>query len=421
MEKTAPKRLAAVTTPRVPEIEGLRAVAAWSIVVFHVWVFTSSATLTWNLGPFTAFVSPLQSGVTLFFVLSGFLLYRPIAAAVIDAKSGPPIRRYLHNRALRILPAYWAILTIVVFVLDSAAVGASGHGFVAGRAADAKTFVVQLLLVQNLLPHTIWSGIPPTWSLTVEVAFYLLLPLLGVGAMLFARGAPGSRRRIIAAAGPVVAMLLLGGAGKALVAVLSAGPERATVSNWHGVLDRSILTHADLFGFGMGAACVLVLWERGLGHRLMPLLSKAVARPLAYFGLPTLFLGYYLLPPYVYDAAIALLAALVLVRLVTAGRTAERPASRTGRLLVHRFTLAAGRSSYSVFLWNFPLLGFFSMHHLLLGGHGWTAFVANLAIAGTAIAGLSALTYRFVEAPALRLKHGAHNRGAAVPAPTPAA
>ena len=77
------------STSRLWEIEGLRAVAAWSIVVFHVWVFSSPAVLGWNLGPFTAFVSPLQSGVTLFFVLSGFLLYRPIAAALLDAAQGP--------------------------------------------------------------------------------------------------------------------------------------------------------------------------------------------------------------------------------------------------------------------------------------------------------------------------------------------
>ena len=70
---------------RLWKIEGLRAVAAWSIVVFHLWVFSSPAVLGWNLGPFTAFVSPLQSGVTLFFVLSGFLLYRPIAAGLLDA------------------------------------------------------------------------------------------------------------------------------------------------------------------------------------------------------------------------------------------------------------------------------------------------------------------------------------------------
>src|SRR5882724_6110621 len=93
-------------------VEALRGVAAWSIVCFHIWLFTSSAKLTWNLGPATVFMQPLQSGVTLFFVLSGFLLYRPF----INGR--PSIGRYFRNRALRILPAYWAVL-IAVFALGA--------------------------------------------------------------------------------------------------------------------------------------------------------------------------------------------------------------------------------------------------------------------------------------------------------------
>src|SRR5439155_27326489 len=116
------------TSSRLWEVEGLRAVAAWSIVVFHVWIFSSPAILDWNLGPLTAFVSPLQSGVTLFFVLSGFLLYRPIAAALLDATAAPPAWKYLCNRALRLLPAYGVTLLLLVVALRSASLGASGQG-----------------------------------------------------------------------------------------------------------------------------------------------------------------------------------------------------------------------------------------------------------------------------------------------------
>jgi peptidoglycan/LPS O-acetylase OafA/YrhL len=401
---------------RLWEIEGLRALAAWSIVVFHVWVYSTPAVLDWNLGPFTAFVSPLQSGVTLFFVLSGFLLYRPIAAAVLDGTPGPSVWRYLRNRALRILPAYWVILVLVVFVLRSASLGASGHDVVAGPLTHPRTFFLDVFLVQTYVPHGIWSGILPAWSLTIEVAFYLLLPVLGLAAIAFARGRVHGRRRIAAALGPVLFMLLLGALGKILVAVYAHGPERATTSNWHGVLDRSILTHADLFGFGMAAAFVLLLWERGLGAQLKGLLSARLSRPLAYIGLPTLFLGYYLLAPYIYDAAVALLASFVLVRLLAAnGRGGAQ-----SRFLTQRWTVAAGRRSYSVFLWNYPALAFLSTHNLLAGGNSAGAFLLNLLIAAPAIAVLSALTYRFVEAPALRLKQKRRTRAAALPATNPA-
>ena len=58
--------------------------------------------------------------------------------------------------------------------------------------------------------------------------------------------------------------------------------------------------------------------------------------------------------------------------------------------------------------------------HLLAGGNGAGAFLLDLAIAVPAIAILSALTYRFVEAPALRLKQRRRTRAAAVPATNPA-
>jgi peptidoglycan/LPS O-acetylase OafA/YrhL len=405
---------------RLWEIEGLRAVAAWSIVIFHVWVFTSPAVFEWNLGPLTAFVSPLQSGVTLFFVLSGFLLYRPVAAALLDGERGPATLAYLRNRALRILPAYLVVLLIAGFVLRSASLGISAGGVMGGQLSGDKTLVLDVLLLQTYVPRAIWSGILPAWSLTVEVAFYVLLPLLALAGTWFARGPAQSRRRVAAAAGPPIAMLVLGGLGKTLVGLLSDGSQRADVSSWHGVLDRSLLTHADLFGFGMGAALILLLWERGLADRVKPVLKRELARPLAYVGLPTVFLGYYLMPAYAYDAAVAFLVAVVLLRLLAAKGSSKASAMRSHLFLTHRWTLWAGRRSYSVFLWNYPLLAFLSAHHLLDSGGGAGAFVVNLAIAVPAVAILAALTYRFVEAPALRLKRRRRETATTAPAVLPA-
>src|SRR6058998_2066237 len=156
-QTTMRTRSPAHAASRLREVEGLRAVAASSIVVFHVWIFSSPAILDWNLGPLTAFVSPLQSGVTLFFVLSGFLLYRPIAAALLDATTAPSAWRYLRNRALRILPAYWVILFLVVVALRSASLGASGQGVLTGPLTDPKTFVLNVFLIQTYVPDGIFS------------------------------------------------------------------------------------------------------------------------------------------------------------------------------------------------------------------------------------------------------------------------
>src|SRR5437899_2546960 len=91
---------------RLAALDGLRAVAAGSVLVYHCWLFSSPARLSWNLGPLTTFMQPLQAGVVLFFVLSGFLLYLPIARSIVGGGAKPSTRRYLRNRALRILPAY---------------------------------------------------------------------------------------------------------------------------------------------------------------------------------------------------------------------------------------------------------------------------------------------------------------------------
>src|SRR6266702_5271766 len=93
---------------RLPGVEGLRAIAACSILVFHAWGLTP--THGTRLGPFDRFVPDLQFGVVLFFTLSGFLLYRPFAAAILRAELRPSLRSYVRNRALRIVPAYWFIL-----------------------------------------------------------------------------------------------------------------------------------------------------------------------------------------------------------------------------------------------------------------------------------------------------------------------
>src|SRR5437867_250399 len=91
---------------RLPGIQGVRAVSALSILLLHIWLLSP-----YKHGPLYHYVyANLPVGVTLLFILSSFLLYRPFAAAILRARPLPSIRTYLVNRALRILPAYWIVL-----------------------------------------------------------------------------------------------------------------------------------------------------------------------------------------------------------------------------------------------------------------------------------------------------------------------
>jgi peptidoglycan/LPS O-acetylase OafA/YrhL len=98
---------------RLSGIEGLRAVAALAVLTFHVVLFSPAVgSLPLQLPHHGERVfSGLRFGLTLFFVLSGFLLYRPFVAAAMAKRPLPSIRDYLRRRALRILPAYWVILS----------------------------------------------------------------------------------------------------------------------------------------------------------------------------------------------------------------------------------------------------------------------------------------------------------------------
>ena len=82
--------------------QSFQAIAVVPVVLFHAGVSVFSGGYV---------------GVDIFFVLSGFLLYRPFVRAHLAGTRGPAVGRYLKRRFLRIFPAYWLVLLCVLFVL----------------------------------------------------------------------------------------------------------------------------------------------------------------------------------------------------------------------------------------------------------------------------------------------------------------
>jgi peptidoglycan/LPS O-acetylase OafA/YrhL len=164
---------------------------------------------------FGGYLNDLSFGVTLFFTLSGFLLYRPFANALIRGAERPSYSRYLRNRVLRIAPAYLVILFLSALVLGSVFVRGPGGELDHGRLTDPGLLARAALLVQDYQPGTLLIGIGPAWSLAVEVVFYLVLPLLVMLAWKLAADAPALSRRVVAALAPAALLLVLGLIGKA--------------------------------------------------------------------------------------------------------------------------------------------------------------------------------------------------------------
>jgi peptidoglycan/LPS O-acetylase OafA/YrhL len=246
--------------PRLLGIEGLRATAALSVMLGH---------FNLHLVPDEVVSPALQKilnvagqGLTLFFVLSGFLLFGPFLSA---ANRGAPfnISQYFLNRLLRIYPAYVVIFAITALALGLAYTkavsagdaGVEGTAGTIGRMTDPAAIVANLLLVHTLTPWTIKTGLGVSWSLTTEICFYLVLPLL---ALLAAMAVQLTRRLGLSSTAVVVSLGMIAiGLVCRIVGNAQVHGDAATQfylqwgGNWLAVYLRSILCQADLFGVGM--------------------------------------------------------------------------------------------------------------------------------------------------------------------------
>jgi peptidoglycan/LPS O-acetylase OafA/YrhL len=358
----------------------------------------------------------LALGVILFFSLSGFLLYRPFAAAVVRGAPGPGVGSYLRNRALRILPAYWAILLLAGVVLQVGLLRDDASKLQLGSlTSEPITLVENVLLVQSYNRDTLLTGIGPAWSLVIEVAFYLAVPALAWLAAVLARSATSRLGRRRAALAPPAGMLLVGLGGKA-VAHLVAGSSSGWEADWHSVLARSFLANADLFAFGMALAVLHT--EVRDGAVTLPRRWRAGALAAA---AATALVAVWVVPDGMglgvarYDTLMAVSCSLLLAIVVLPDpRLSRRP--RLLSLLDTRPLVVVGLASYSLFLWHEPLVYWLREHGLTLAGAG--GFLINLIVLAAVAGALAALTYRYVERPAMARKRR-QSPGGDAPPPSP--
>ena len=99
-------------TPRFALFDSLRAIAALSVLVFHLPLV---ARIAFD-NPVKPYLLVLNGGIAVFFLISGFLLYRPFAQARYVGENAPATVLYAQRRALRIVPAYWVALPLVVLL-----------------------------------------------------------------------------------------------------------------------------------------------------------------------------------------------------------------------------------------------------------------------------------------------------------------
>jgi peptidoglycan/LPS O-acetylase OafA/YrhL len=221
---------AAHTERAFPCLDGARALAATAVVATHVAFWTGSDTPTL----FGRAFARMDVGVAIFFVLSGFLLSRPLFRAAAERRAAPRPVAYLWRRAVRILPAYWLTVTVALWFLPG------------NQNAGVGEWVTHLLLVRNYATGPFGEGLAHTWSLSTEVAFYLVLPLLGTCLARLSGPRPDRPVRILAALG---AGAVLGVAW--LIVVWSARAFPVPMDLW-------LPSFAGWFGAGMALAVLSV-------------------------------------------------------------------------------------------------------------------------------------------------------------------
>jgi peptidoglycan/LPS O-acetylase OafA/YrhL len=352
--------------PRAPlrTIEGARGIAALAILAFHVGQVDRG---TW----LQTLTSRFWLGVPLFFVISGFLLFRPFARAAMSGKPRPSLGRYARARVLRIVPAYWLVLTVAIFQLDAglwpltllaAAAAAAGYAWLTrSRPALAVAVVFAAagacaLALFSPGPRRVWYGVSnylllflhagrpglvaPTWSLCIEIAFYAALPVIALAAAAWARRADGPRERGARLALAVSLTIPVGAAY-----FFTVGTAGTFMGRWPAGLPGCI----DEFGIGMLLAVAIELRPRiGAGTSRL-LLSAALAIAVVANVVCVVPSNH----PYEGAAAYALSRLMtVSFALIFASILMRDERTAAGATIGSNACVAAGTISYGIFLWH---------------------------------------------------------------------
>jgi peptidoglycan/LPS O-acetylase OafA/YrhL len=345
----------------LPAVEGMRACAAMGVVVTHVAFQTGHSS-----GAAGRLFGRFDLAVAVFFALSGFLLWRGHAAAARGLGPRPRTGHYLRSRVVRIMPAYLVAVVVILTLLPDA-----DH-------ASPTVWLANLTLTQIYVPLTLTGGLTQMWSLSVEVSFYLALPLLA----LLARRLPVGAR--------VPAIAALAALSWAWGWVPLHGPSGINPLNW-----------PPAFFSWFAAGMLLAEWVHcgvGAPHRLARhRVVMAVVAVLAYLVAASPLAGPEGLVPgtaaqFAVKTAAGSLVAFALVAPLVLDRV-DTP----HRLLGSTAMVTLGRWSYGLFVWHlaalamvFPVLGTFPFTGRM------PSVLALTLIFGWAIA---AVSYALVESP----------------------
>lgn len=312
------------------ELEGLRAIAALAVMLTHIG-FLSGAT---GRDVLPGFLARLDIGVAVFFVLSGFLLFRPHVHAILDGARHPVLRYYVARRMARLMPALFAcLLGTLVLVPES-------------RDASAQAWLANILQLQAWRSEWDLPGLAQLWSLSTEIAFYAVLPLIGLVAARV--GTPSRPGRLL------LWILLLAMIGLGMRAFYHVG---WLPGEWFW--PRTLPLMLDWFSWGMMLAVIAGL--RGRISSLREALHRSGTASLVVAASLFWFLTTWAAGPYdlqtpaawqdwVKHVGYGIVACLVVLPSALGSVTVLT------KVLRSRIVTYLGRISYGFFLWHLPVI-----------------------------------------------------------------
>jgi peptidoglycan/LPS O-acetylase OafA/YrhL len=396
-----------VGTPRqFPCFDGLRAIAVVLVLLLHTaWV--SGFTLRSSLG---IYAGRLEIGVSIFFLISGFLLYRPFVLSHLTGERSPNSRRFWQRRLLRIVPAYWLALTLLTYVFHLVSLGPGWQGV-----------VTHYLFLQIYFPAQVFFGITQAWSLCTEMSFYLVLPLYAWVVRRTSRVHRSPQVRLVRELVGVGVLLVISFVFRYWVLhrplitvshgkfVALCAPNCATRPTLATLMVDWLPAYLDLFALGMLLA-ILSVWfaehrsePRWLQHRLMPWVSWLLAA-VSYWAVshvvndPSIL---YFVKPHVNLERQTLYGIFALL-IIAPAVFGPQDRSLIRRLLRSWPMAGVGVISYGIYLWHLNLIFQF------LDWTGWRPGTIPFWLLALAVFALSAavasVSYFGLERPILRVK-----------------
>lgn len=364
---------------RLKVLDGIRGIAVLMVFLYHTWGNGGGNKIEFLNKDFTFLLMWGHLGVNLFYVLSGFLLFKPFCEMYYTNNGEVDIKKYFIKRALRILPVYYVFIALSVILTNPNYISTAGFKIIL-----INTFFMQNFFI-NIVP--LLNGV--VWTLAVEVQFYILLPLI-------ARFFYGKRNKI---ALPLTIIFVLG--YRLLLYVIIKPVLTGIDFPFYYATEYNILGCIDNFAIGMTIANIYLYYKNNkISYSKWINISKYIVWILP-INIIILSYNYYnwrlgteisqsVVFTFFFDIYSYISYAILFIYVLF-------HESKLKNILSNNLLRIFGVIGYSMYIWHLPILNYLLNTNFVSKVDGWSKYLHLLILAIVIIIPFSTAMYIFVE------------------------